>query len=164
MRMIGLDLQKAIDCLQIEDVYLRDFSARCVEGFEPKFANIEALTFQTRHFVKQSNVVELDGERCLLRVFVELGARWIDEKPVGEEPPVKAYIEAEFVSEYAMSEKLDRASIDAFSLHNASYHVWPYWRELLTSQCTRMHLPRVVLPTVQLAQNRGSAKSRGDHT
>jgi hypothetical protein len=158
-RMIQPELQKAIDCLSIEDVYLRNFSTRCADDFEPKYADIESLTFQTRHFVKQSNVAELDGEGCLLRVFVDMGVRWIDESPEGETPEVKAYIEAEFVAEYTMSQKIEQAGIDAFSLQNASYHVWPYWRELLNSQCARMHLPRLMLPAVQLAQNRRV----GDH-
>lgn len=154
MRMISPELQKAIDALEIDDVYLREVTAHCADGFEPKYSDYEALTFQTRHFVKQSSLVELDGERFLLRVFVDLGARWIDESSKDEQLLPRAYIEALFVAEYRMQGRLDQASIDAFCLQNASYHVWPYWRELLNSHCTRMHLPRVTLPTVQLAQNR----------
>lgn len=153
--MISAELQKAINSLQIHDVYLRNFSAHCADDFEPKYHTVEPLTFQTKHFVKQANVVELENAQRLLRIFIDLGARWVDESAQEEEVSVKAFIEAEFVAEYSMPEPLEQASIDAFSLHNASYHVWPYWRELLNSQCTRMHLPRVVLSTVQLAQNRG---------
>lgn len=156
--MIASDLQKAIDCLQINDVYLRKIIARCEGEFDPKHEDAEALVFQSKHFVRESNVVELDNKNLLLRVFIELGARWIDEPQEGNEPSVYAIIEAEFIAEYTMSEPLEKASIDAFSLNNASYHVWPYWRELLNSQCTRMHLPRVVLSTVQLAQNRNLKK------
>lgn len=153
--MISPALQKAIDILQIQDVYLRDFVARCADDFDPKYnADCDSLTFQTRHFVKQSALVEAENAQRLLRVFVDLGARWVEEKAENEEPTVKAFIEAEFVVEYLMPEPLDQASVDEFSLINVSYHVWPYWRELLNSQCTRMHLPRVVLPAAQLAQNR----------
>lgn len=155
--MISAELQRAIDSLQIHDVYLRNFSAHCVDDFDPKYSTVEPLAFQTRHFVRQASVVEEENDRRLLRVFIELGARWVEEGAQSEEVAVKALIEAEFVAEYAMSVPLEQASIDAFSLHNASYHVWPYWRELLSSQCTRMHLPRVVLSTVQLAQNRGES-------
>lgn len=156
--MITPELQRAIDCLQIQDVYLRDFTARCVDGFEPKYYNdYENLTFQTRHHVKKSNTVEVNDQLRVLRVFVNLGARWIEESTEGEDVTVKAFIEAEFVAEYTMSEDLERVAVDAFSLQNVSYHVWPYWRELLHNQCSRMHLPQAVLPAVQLAQNRESS-------
>ena len=155
--MISAELQKAIDCLQIRDVYLRDFTARCVDDFEPKYySDYENLTFQTRHHVRQSNVVELDDKLRVLRVFVSLGARWVEELAEGGEVSVKAFIEAEFVAEYAMSEDLERVAVDEFALQNVSYHVWPYWRELLHNQCSRMHLPQAVLPAVQLAQNRNA--------
>jgi hypothetical protein len=52
-----------------------------------------------------------------------------------------------------MSAKLKKDCLNEFALRNASYHVWPYWRELLMSQCARMHLPRLVMPTMQVAQN-----------
>ena len=68
-------------------------------------------------------------------------------------------IEAEFVAEYAMGEQLEKDCLDEFALRNASYHVWPYWRELLMSQCTRMHLPRLVMPTTQVAQNSEGSES-----
>jgi len=28
----------------------------------------------------------------------------------------------------------------------ASFHIWPFWREFVISQCNRMNLPRAVLP------------------
>lgn len=153
--MISAQLQKAIDNLQIQDVYLRDLVARCEGDFDPKYnADVESLVIQAKHHVKQSMVVELDGQEKILRVFVELGARWVDEKAQDEASSVKVLIEAEFIAEYTMKQMLEKASLDEFSLKNASYHVWPYWRELLSSQCDRMHLPRAVLPTVQLAHNR----------
>lgn len=62
-------------------------------------------------------------------------------------------IEADFIAEYKMTETLSKEEIDAFAKNNVSYHIWPYWRELLTNQTSRMHLPKVVLQTIQLAQN-----------
>jgi len=155
MRMISPALQKAIDILQIQDVYLRDIVARCADDFDPKYhADYDSLTFQTRYFVKQSTLVESESGQRLLRIFIDVGARWVEEKVENEDPIVMVFIEAEFVAEYLMPEPLEKTSVDEFSLINVSYHVWPYWRELLNSYCTRMHLPSVVLPTIQLAQNR----------
>lgn len=153
--MISAELQQAIDNLQIEDVYVRNMVARCEGDFDPKYnADFAALVVQTQHFVKQSQVVELDGKKHLLRVHVDVGMRWFDEKAPDEASGVKAFIEAEFVAEYTMKGQLDKSSIDEFSLKNVSFHVWPYWRELLTSQCARMNLPKIVLPINQLADNR----------
>ena len=155
--MISAELQKAIDSLQIQDVYLRDLVARCEGEFDPKYnADFGSLVIQFKHHVKQSMVVELDSQEKLLRVYVELCARWVDENIQDEANSVKVFIEAEFIAEYLMKDILDKISIDEFSLKNASYHIWPYWRELLSSQCDRMHLPRATLPMVQFANNRHS--------
>lgn len=154
--MISNELQKAIDSLQIQDVYLRGVLSRCEGDFDPKHnANLESLAVHTKHYVKKSLVVELENKEQLLQVFVDVGARWVDESVQEEkESPIVALVEAEYVAEYTMEEILDQACIDEFSLKNVSYHVWPYWRELLSSQCDRMHLPKVVLPAIQLAHNR----------
>lgn len=152
--MISAALQKAIDNLQIQDVYLRDLLAHCQTGFDPKYhANDESLVIQTKHYVKQSLLLIVDDQQ-MLQVFIELGARWVDENDQDEAKAVKVLVEAEFVAEYLLKGALETESIDEFSLVNASYHIWPYWRELLSNQCARMRLPCVTIPTIQLAHNR----------
>jgi hypothetical protein len=147
-------LQKAKDGLQVADVYLHDMTAHCYGDFEPKYyPELEALEVGSKHFVKKAEITELDDQK-VLRVFVNLGVRWTEPSPESEELGLKAQIEAEFIAEYVMNEDLDKEAIDAFALNNASYHVWPYWRELLMSQFARMHLPRLALPTIQLAKNK----------
>lgn len=161
--MISSDLQKAIDSLKIHDVYLRGFVARCVGKFDPKYsANVASLVVQSKHQVKQSTIIELGDDVKLLQVYLELGTRWIDDKAPDGADSVKAEIEAEFIAEYVMTELLETESVNEFALKNASYHVWPYWRELLSNQCARMRLPGVVLPMVQLAQNRNIEQLQDD--
>jgi len=153
--MMNANLQKAIDTLRIDDVYLRNSVAQCVNGFDPKYdQELENLVTQTKHGVKQAQLVQIDETQWLVRVYIELGARLVDPRVTDEIESVRALIEAEYVAEYTVVEELEQACIDEFALKNASYHVWPYWREFLMSQCGRMHLPRLVLPTMQLAQNR----------
>ncbi|HHI93160.1 MAG TPA: preprotein translocase subunit SecB [Gammaproteobacteria bacterium] len=152
---VSAELQRAIDSLNIQDVYLRGLDARCLGEFDPKYApDLAELTIQQMHLVNQSQVVEIEEHTRLLRVFLRLGVRWVDPKESEEAESIRAFIEAEFIAEYAMAADLEKAAIDEFSLKNVSYHVWPYWRELLSNQCSRMHLPRVILPMVQLAHNR----------
>lgn len=153
--MMNAQLQTAIDKLRIHDVYLTSSISQCVNGFEPKYdQNIETLEVQTKHIVKQAQVVKLDENQLLMRVFLELGVRWVDNNIIDDAQSVRAFIEAEFVAEYNMGEELGQTCLDEYALKNASYHVWPYWRELLMNQCNRMYLPRYVLPTMQLAHNR----------
>jgi hypothetical protein len=153
--MSKANLKKATDNLKIHDIYLRDLIAKCIDGFNPKYAPaIDDLVIQQMHIVKAAHVVELDNETKLLQAFVHLGARWVDPRIDDEYLSVQAVIEAEFIAEYEMTEALEQGCIDEFCLKNASFHIWPYWRELLSSQCERMHLPRLILPTIQLANNR----------
>jgi len=153
--MINANLQKAIDTFRIHDVYLRNSVAQCVNGFEPKYASdIDNLEMQTKHAVREAQIAQLDETQWLVRVFIELGVRLVDSRIEQEDESVRAYIEAEYVAEYTVDEELEQACIDEFALKNASYHVWPYWREFLMSQCGRMHLPRLMLPTMQLAHHR----------
>lgn len=158
-------LQKAIDCLQIRDVLMRASQATLSEDFDPKYDNgVETLLIQLKHVVTKSQVLEVeDGEQTqqIFRVFVDLGARWVEagseeQGDAGEtvpEPLVKAQIEATLIAEYALTDHPGKEALDAFALKNASYHVWPYWREFLSSQSHRMGLPKVVVPTIQVAQN-----------
>lgn len=153
--MMSAELQKAIDALAIEDVYVRTLVARCEDGFDPKYqADFDALELQSMHQVRESAFVDAGADQRLLRVFIDLGVRWVVPGDNDEEPAVRAIIEAGFVAEYRLTTELEQASADEFARKNASYHVWPYWRELLAAQCARMHLPRLILPAVQLAHNR----------
>jgi len=161
--VISAGLQKAVDSLEIQDVYVRDLLANCAGEFDPKYDDdVIQLDVQWMHLVRKSTVVEFDGEDPLLRVFIRLGVRWVDstdednEQDNGKDDEllVRASIEAEFIAEYRVTAELERACIEEFCLKNASYHIWPYWRELLSNQCSRMHLPRLILPAVQLADNR----------
>lgn len=161
--MMSVELQQAIDALQIEDVYLRESSAKCDDDFDPKHSTcIEKLSAELMYLVRQSAVVELPDEVQLLRVFVDVGSRWVDPESSEDEPKVLAIIQAEYIAEYRMNFPLEQSCIDEFALKNVSYHVWPYWREFLSSQCERMRLPRVTLPTRQLAHNRHLQASESD--
>jgi hypothetical protein len=157
-------LQKAIDSLLIHDIYLRSAGSSLSEGFEPKYdAAIDRLDVQFRHVVTHWSILllEEEGEEpiSLFRVFVDLGVRWLEpgaDDEDDEEGRVKARIEAVMVAEYQMAEDPGKESLKQFALRNASYHIWPYWREYLMGQCFRMNLPKLVLPAVQFAQNRAT--------
>jgi preprotein translocase subunit SecB len=99
-------------------------------------------------------------------VHIDLGVRWVgvdrkqDEvetqklETTETETDVLALIEATYVAEYSLQGEPGKDALDEFALNNASYHVWPYWREYIMSQSMRMNLPKVALPAMQLAANK----------
>ncbi len=168
-------LQQAIQCLRIRDVLVRSSQSFIAEDFDPAYdSGVDGLAVQLKHVVTRSQVMEVEGEGQslrLFRVFVELGARWIEAPSAGTktpdqglEPPVKALVEAMMVAEYELTNDLEKEALDAFALKNASVHVWPYWREFLSSQCQRMGLPKAVVPTVQFAANHAGKLESCDQT
>jgi len=155
-------LQKAIDNLLINDIYLRSAESHLSDDFEPKLdAQTDHLDAQFKHVVTHWNVLRLEQEGeepvSLFRVFIELGVRWLEESgenDISEESRIKAEINGLMVAEYRMTDDPGKEGLNEFARRNASYHVWPYWREYLMGQCLRMNLPKLVLPAVQFAQNR----------
>lgn len=161
-------IQKAIECLSIQDVFQRSTSAKISDDFDPKYAANNEFGIQLKHIVRRSEVIQIedDGERCIFRVYVDLGIRWIDvsggENRVAEESPaetddasdVLANIESTYVAEYLLNGEPGKEALDEFALNNASYHIWPYWREYIMSQGVRMNLPKFALPAVQFAMNK----------
>lgn len=160
--MINKYLQKAQDSLLISDVYIESLACQTADDFVPKFdENSLNLEVESKHLVRRTKVIELDNDGQLLIVEVEVGARWIVPDDT-DDPSIKATIEACFIAEYIIQEPLEDESIKQFSLENASYHIWPYWRELLSSQCEKMRLNRVTLPTIQLAANRHTEEDKAE--
>ncbi len=163
---MSAELQKAIDSLRIRDVYLRRSSSYLADDFDPKYSpEANALAVQFKHVVTRGEVLALkedDADIRIFRVYINLGTRWVvfpestSEDGSGEsddETDVKAVIEAIFLAEYLIENEPGKDALDAFALKNASYHIWPYWREYLMNQCMRMNLSKIALPTVQFAAN-----------
>lgn len=165
----GVDekLQRAIEALAIRDVHLRRGSASLADGFEPQYdVSLDALEVSLKHVVRRYEILQINSEseeQSLFRVVVELGTRWMrpdteeeqgDEEKDDEEPV--AQVDATMVADYLMSEDPGEQALHAFARRNASYHIWPYWREYLSLQCLRMNMPKLTLPVMQAASNRDS--------
>jgi hypothetical protein len=158
-------LQTAIDCLSIREVSLRQSSAWLAEDYDPRFSSIEAMQPQFKHLVERSYLMEVRDEASsyyVFRVFIDLGMRLLPvsrDQAEGEvaDETILAQIEATFVAEYESQTDPGTEALEAFARQNASYHVWPYWREFVSSQCARMGLPRVTIPAVQVASNGAGA-------
>lgn len=155
-------LQLAIDALTIEDVSIRSLAAELADGYDPKFdPDAEELDVQLKHVVSSFELVNVGSEEQsvkLLRVFIDLGVRWVrpaardaEEGPddLSESAGRVAAIEAVMIADYSMDHSPGEDALEQFAYQNASFHVWPYWREFVSNHCLRMNLPRLVLPTRQ---------------
>jgi len=157
-------LQRAIEVLKIDDVFVNTSSCTLIEGFDPKFdARADNLAFQTKNLVHSSEVIEgeIDGEPFVIfRVRSDLGVRIACKGQFDEgieDPEVLAILEAVMYADYKVSDIEilgDQDALNTFALNNAPYHVWPYWREYVTSQLIRMNMPKLVLPMFLRASNR----------
>lgn len=160
-------LQKAISCLAINDVYLRETHATLKKDFDPKIAN---QSLDTHLRFAPERVEGLDAEQIiatgsdkqtvkLVRIHLGAGLRFVSGG-LGEEAQsdpeevvkhIKAEINASFIAEYRITcGDLAYEAIEEFAKRNAGYHVWPYWREYVQSVCSRMQLPQVVMPMFRL--------------
>ena len=153
-------LAKAINNLELVDIYMVNSESTTMNNcgstfFEDDLENAKMLF---KHFISNVSSFETSTEiedSKFLRVQIQLGIRWqtLEEPNVETGEGIEAMIEAEFAAEYKLLDKdLDDDSLTLFANKNVSYHVWPYWREFVASQVTRMNLPKTTLPMRQRSQ------------
>lgn len=169
-------VDQACEGLELRDIFQREATARLSDSYDPKFEADTALEIQIKHLVVRTEVlVPQEGIDLpkLFRVYVDLGARWRHAPETSRGSPestesdarpedmvgMLGQIEAGYVAEYEIKHDVDQPALDEFALHNPSYHVWPFFREFVISQSARMNVPKLVLPMIQLAQNRALSVS-----
>ena len=154
-------LQKAIDNLAIQMVYLHSTDARICNGFDPLIPNQE-LIGQYNISTKSFYIKELQDEDGVKHKFLvyqtEARMRYLkgpildDLKNSPENDELDKLMASEivaiFVSEYAITcvEDLPQEAIFEFGRINVPHQIWAYWREYCHSTCARMSLPVSILP------------------
>jgi hypothetical protein len=172
--MTNQALERAKQCLKIRDVWMQLANAWIADDYDPKYSSLQNAGAQFKHAVSRATLAEITSAKTnndpktlyLFRVYFNLGMRIISEKDKHEDsgelnkkPAVLAQIEATMVEEYHTPEDPGKEALDMFAAGNAGYHVWPFWREYLVSQCERMRLPRVFIPTVQLSPEKTNVEA-----
>lgn len=165
-------LQKAVARLNLSDVVVKNITATLAANVVPgvTLALGDPTSFQ------------LAGPSCLnlltylgddpeagsrLLVFeVKAGVRILKGTSAdiqgltgeGLEAAVLGTIEAFFYVSYTEEAEegsfVDEDCLAQFAANNVPFNAWPYWRELVQSACSRMSLPRVVLPAKRLGPAR----------
>lgn len=155
--MLSEGLTNAVKNLMIQDVYFGSIDARVVNR---QFFNEEAESFdelkpmlQQKFGVKKLTRETVSGKKYVYFTF-EAGLRWtIDGKSSDtdklSENEVLAYIESNIVACYQLKDDVPEEFLKEYAFKNSGIHVWPYWREFLSTTSERLKLPRVMLPTVQ---------------
>lgn len=147
-------IERAVAALTIDDVSIIDAKSHLLEKFEPKYdSRIISIAYQIKNFVSGFEILDIgEGSETysLLKVNIELGARiGHTEQIENEDPEILALIEATFSAYYVIKDENiieDIEALNEFTQNNAPFNVWPYWREYLTSQLTRMNMPKITLP------------------
>lgn len=161
-------LQRAIECLQISDIWQHSVSASISEDLKGQARFPDQYEALYKHVVLQSLWGNAEGDSApyVFRVHIAVGVRFVESDAISldvESPSeheqdsqsdsVLAQIETTYVAQYVSETDPGQDALEAFALKNASYHVWPYWREFLAAQCARMNLPKLSLPLQSLAGN-----------
>lgn len=151
------NLKLAQQGLEFDDIYQKQVQANIADDFEPKYAlrsEGQELSIQFKHNVVSSQVLRLTNEdksKIVFRVNIAVGIRYIqksEEDSKQNEKPA-AQIEAVYSVDYRLTDEgllNNKDALDEFALKNASYHLWPFWREFAMAQAQRMNLPPVPLP------------------
>lgn len=161
------ELQKAVSRLNIADVVVKNVTASLADLVVPgvTFQATDPAMTQFKHpqcdnvmmFPSKSGSERLVVYELLMGVRILRGSSedLANRKPEEMESEVIGTIEAAFYVSYlerpdADGEFLEEDCVNAFAIDNVAFNAWPYWRELVQSACSRLALPRIVLPTHRL--------------
>jgi hypothetical protein len=149
--------QKVKNGLKPQDIYLTGSSCITDPDFDLKTRDNDNSVYQFAHVVRSAEIittVEDNIETLFYKVYIDVGCRFLPElisEPQKERQEACASIEASFCSECLTTDKaLNEKALKCYALENASYHIWPYWREYLMNMCNRLNLPKISVPTMQI--------------
>lgn len=127
------------DRVELKDVRLAEFSARCHNALSPT-----ELPEEMRVSVHSDPRLSEDGTTLVVKA--RMGLHVAKPGDATENAPVA--IEAVFELRYDLksSEGLTKENYEAFGESNAVFNVWPYWREYVQSTTLRLGLPGLTLP------------------
>lgn len=107
------------------------------------------------HASQKVDIKVADSKKEGFVVLADLGISFGYEKDhqysdeVAESPIL---VNAKFLLNYAIEgEDLTQQDLDAFASRTATYNVWPYWREFVQTMTTRMGLPPITIPLLNLS-------------
>ena len=157
-------LKKAQNLLLIKCVNVRSLESSLKDNFFADDFSPEKYDRQSYKAVRSLNEREVEIEKATsdsvtsywnYRFCYSIGLRFIDTNDSldedidsSDDAETLLEIQCDFEADYISKEKLSFEEIKAFSKNNVGYHVWPYWRELVQSTCSRMGIKSCIdVPT-----------------
>ena len=135
--------QQAAQALELRDITL--FESRLERGdlskAEGTLQNKKAV-----RYTKASHTVEGE-EQPSLQVLVSLGTRVVQAGAEQEEEGALLFmIEADYLVEYRLKDKISDEAAKAFAHFNAVHNVWPFWRQHVFNVVEQGRLPHIDVP------------------
>jgi len=155
------ELEGAQSSLCIQDVVLKESNVLVRDGVDLRTLDRATITSQNfRMTAKINELVSVNGneeESFEYRFLYSVGVRIIfaseEEEGFNEGFKPIVGIIALFESRYSAVRKLTAEELDAFSVNNVGYHVWPYWREYVQSTCARTGFaPSIEVPLYRISK------------
>jgi hypothetical protein len=157
-------IAKVVHRLAIQQVYAAQISLKTNDGYIPAIGDLTTsqLYWGTKDLRLQSMSEENGNTFNIAKIRFGTLAKILRIKIDAEIPAdyvpdpadILAEIEITFVADYLVigEEPIDQEGAGQFALHNAPYHIWPYWREYLQQLASRANLPVPTLPFYQVGQ------------
>lgn len=155
-------LNKAISCLAIQSIDLRDAKINLRKDFEISELDREnalSQTFRNAELLKRFELQNNEGEKLWeYHFYYSLGVRLVpadeDDDSSGDEYEAPIEIIATFNAKYICEEELDQESLNQFFEKNVGFNVWPFWREFVQSSCSRLGLtPPIEIPLYRMTSS-----------
>ena len=146
------DLKKAQELLTISEVHAREITFKIAD--DENFISISKIKKSKQSYSSMVKIEEVaiaseDGsiKRYHYIFTYAVGIRLIrEEENEVENASSLVIVEAEFDACYLSLQEVSKEQLDAFSQNNVGYNVWPYWRELVQSLCSRAGLAPIRVP------------------
>lgn len=166
-------LRKAVQRLNISDVVVKSITATLADEVIPGVTidMNEPTVTQSKvpacvnfmSFDAQEDSNKSSAERLLVfemtagvRILRGTSSNLVSLQPDEIEAAVIATIEATFYVSYTETAQegqfCDDECLTDFAAENVPFNAWPYWREVVQSACSRLALPRVILPTKRITR------------
>ncbi|HHQ6597622.1 TPA: hypothetical protein ACSTLU_003916 [Serratia fonticola] len=154
------ELKKAQELLHISEVHTRKVTLKISD--DENFISISRIKKFKQFYnsmIKIEEIATSNEDGSITRyhyIFTyAVGVRLVREEEKDEEDPSSlVIIEAEFDACYTSTQEVTKEQLEAFSQNNVGYHIWPYWRELVQSSCSRAGLSSIRVPYYKLNQGK----------
>jgi len=135
MRVSKIEYRKFIKGLTLDEIKMISIKATVEKGFQPP-ASLS---------IKDKASYELTDEK---RIEVSQTYTLEGTKKGGEKPGF--IVEVRYLLRYSLKNPMQKAYFDIFKKSSLRLHTWPYFRQCVHQMTLNMHLPPLVLDTIQI--------------